>query len=306
MLFHVDVDHLVELLLVLSLINAAHQHALDRVVNIVALGLGLFMVHAGDAAYRPDSDVLCQELFSGEIVHEVLSSDIALLFFVFFNYNLFKLFEDSYLNLFKDKRESLVVLKCLDIFIELLVDLLDDSAGPTKNLVVNQPNFLVKLLSLLLLFPKLSEFLINGSDLWIDERFLFFTIELDLQIVESLSPRVVLLAKVVDLSLVVTDCHKQLGIRVLASEELVNDFLDVREPGSCPDFLECVFYILSSFHFFLHLSLEKGTPESLHHEVLLHFEFIGVFVLVGSGLRYFLLSPDSLHPPLECFLLVPN
>ena len=182
LLFHVDVDHLVELLLVFRAVRV-HQHALDRVVSaVVGVGLGLVLVATSDARDRAHSDVLGEELLSGEVIHEVLGRNEAAVFLVLLHDDVFQLLDDGRSNLLEDEAEGLVVLEGLDVLVELHVDLLHDARRPALNLVVDKLHFLVDLLRLVQLLAVLGEFLVNGVDLGIHEGFLVLAVSLNLQV----------------------------------------------------------------------------------------------------------------------------
>ena len=80
--------------------------------------------------------------------------------------------------------------------------------------------------------------------------------------------------------------------------------LDIGASSGGLDLLEGVLDVVSALHLFLHLALEVGTPQPLHHEVLLHLQLVGVLVLVGRRLCNFLLATHAVHATLQGFFLV--
>jgi hypothetical protein len=58
---------------------------------------------------------------------------------------------------------------CTNIFLELLVNLLSDSASPPNNLIVNKLHTLVQILSLLTLLLQPSDFVIENLQLRADD-----------------------------------------------------------------------------------------------------------------------------------------
>jgi len=80
--------------------------------------------------------------------------------------------------------------------------------------------------------------------------------------------------------------------------------LDIREASLSSDLLEGLLDLSSPRHLFFHLGLQKSTPELLGQEVFIHFELIGVLVVVGCLISDLLLAGISLDASLKGRLLV--
>ena len=131
LLLHFDYLHLCKLLVLIGTTILMVIHAL--VVRVVSLAIVVASCHTGQ---RSDTDVFVEELVSGEVIHEVLCSDVTSLVFTFFRDDLFQLLADSLADLFEQESQRLVVLVSADILTELLVNLLDYLGAPTLHLVL--------------------------------------------------------------------------------------------------------------------------------------------------------------------------
>ena len=80
--------------------------------------------------------------------------------------------------------------------------------------------------------------------------------------------------------------------------------LNIREASLSSDLLEGLLDLSSPRHLFFHLGLQKCTPELLGQEVFIHFELIGVLVVVGCLISDLLLAGISLDASLKGRLLV--
>lgn len=114
----------------------------------------------------------------------------------------------------------------------------------------------------------------------------------------------VLSSQIVNFAFIVTDCHEQLTVCLFTSQELMDDLLHISQASARSDFLERIFNFISALHLLFHLFLQKGAPHFLDHVVLLHFQFVGVLILVGCGFSNFLLPSDALHASLKSFFLI--
>lgn len=99
-----------------------------------------------------------------EVVHEVLGGDVASLVFVFFGDDLTQLLGDSLADLLKNEGQRLVFAVSSDVFSEVNVDFLGDSASPALNLVGNEVNFLAKFIALFFVFAQRSNMLVQLLD----------------------------------------------------------------------------------------------------------------------------------------------
>lgn len=122
------------------------------------------------------------------------------------------------------------------------------------DLVIHKLHFLVYLLHFLQQFLLLNNLLVQFANLR-GESFLLFPVSMHLEFVQLLSPVLVLLTQVVDLPLVLAHSHQQLRVRLLSRQELVHNFLHVRETSAGFDSLESVLHFESPLHFLFHLFL---------------------------------------------------
>ena len=97
---------------------------------------------------------------------------------------------------------------------------------------------------------------------------------LHLEFVQFLSDLLVIMAQSIKLLLVLADSMKQLRVGCLASEELLDDLLNVREASLCVDLLESLFDFGITGHFLLHLGFKESAPKLLRQEVFVHLELI--------------------------------
>ena len=86
----------------------------------------------------------------------------------------------------------------------------------------------------------------------------------------------------------------------------MNDFIYIRETSRSSNLLECIFNISMVRHFIVHLSFEKSREQSLDNKLLLHFDFILIFIFISSHFSNFLLSSYSFHSSLECLFFISN
>ena len=126
----------------------------------------------------------------------------------------------------------------------------------------------------------------------------------DLKLVQLLAPVLVVGPELINFVLLSRHLSKQLRISVLAAQELVYNVLNVTVASFSPNFLESSFNFESAIHFFSHFGLKERRPELLSQEVLLHLQLIGIFVLVGCGLRDLLLASHTSQSAVNSILFV--
>ena len=112
------------------------------------------------------------------------------------------------------------------------------------------------------------------------------------------------MAQSIQFLLVLAYSVKQLRVSCLTSEELLDNLLNVREASLCVDLLESLLDFSIASHLFLHLGFEESAPKLLRQEVLVHLQFIRIFVVVCSLVSDLLLSSVPLDAPFESSLLV--
>ena len=108
----------------------------------------------------------------------------------------------------------------------------------------------------------------------------------------------------VQLLLVVRHSLKQLTVGRLPREELLNDLLHIGEASLRPYLLKRLLYFRRARHLLVHLRLKEGAPELLRQKVLIHFELVRVFIVVGRLIADLLLPRVSLDSALERGLFV--
>ena len=169
---HVEVDHPVELLFVVLSI-AAHKQALScgcscgTAIHVVCLSLVVFAPsHPADWAH---TYVLVEEILVSEIVEEGCQVDhwaILLVNSVVFVINnvVLDLLNHCISNLLKDCDECFgsISLCTADALLELLIDFLSDSSSPSDDLVIDQLDAFVQVLSLLALLPQYCDLVVEG------------------------------------------------------------------------------------------------------------------------------------------------
>ena len=290
LLFHVKVDHPIELLLIV-LIVSSNQKTLSTSCGsgctIHIIGLGLVVFPTSHATNRSDTYILIQEVLISEVIEEGGQVDHGAIFFIdslifIVNYVLLDLLDHSIGNSLKNSNHSLrYIALTSNVFLELLINLLSDPASPTDNLIIHKLNPLVQIFSLLALLSQYSHFVVEGLQLGADDcarASLFAGVvvvsDLHLKLVKLIAPVLILATKVINLALVIANCHKQLRVSLLSRQEFVHYLLHVGEASACTDLLESIFNFLSAFHLSLHLLLEELRPHLLYHEVFLHFKFV--------------------------------
>ena len=109
-------------------------------ITIVGLGLILATLMHGCRFY---TDILIEELFGGELVHEVLGGDDAAVVLLVFQQDLVQSLDDRLHHLLETEGHSLLILVVgADILAKLLIDLLDDPVEPVAHVSVRQLDFL--------------------------------------------------------------------------------------------------------------------------------------------------------------------
>ena len=125
-----------------------------------------------------------------------------------------------------------------------------------------------------------------------------------LKFVQLFSDSLIVLSENVKLLLVVRNGLKELGVSGLPCEEFLDDLLDVREASLSSDLLEGLLDLSIFGHLSVHFGLQKCRPELLSKEILVHFELIGVLVVVCSLISDLLLASVSLDASLKGSFLV--
>lgn len=112
-------------------------------VALVACRLGprlVVVAPARDARLRSHAHVLLDEFVCGEVVHKVLGRNHAAVLVVFLHNDLVELAHYALHDLLELKGHRFV-LEGPDVFVELLVELLDHARTPGLHLVVNEMHF---------------------------------------------------------------------------------------------------------------------------------------------------------------------
>jgi len=84
----------------------------------------------------------------------------------------------------------------------------------------------------------------------------------------------------------------------------VHHFLDISYGSLRSDRVEGLLYLVRLLHFLIHLHLKVLAPHLLSHKVFAELNLILILVLVCSGLCNFALPLHSVHPLLQCILLI--
>ena len=113
------------------------------------LRLGVVLAHSVVALGRLDTDVLVEELFSGEVIHEVLRCDEAALLVCVFEQDLIEALDDRLHDLLEaELHRPILFLEGANVFAELLVDLANHTIQPVLDISVGQLDLLAHLDSL--------------------------------------------------------------------------------------------------------------------------------------------------------------
>ena len=297
-----------KLVLVVVLVDVVPEGVVARnsgrarlaVLSLVVVLAGAFGTLGGF-----DADVLVEEFFRGEVVHEVLARDEAALLIGVLEHDLIQSLDQGLQHLLEAEAHRLLLLAVGPNFLpELLVNLLDDSAEPVADVLVSQLDLLVHVRCLLVQFLRRLDLDVQVVNLGVRRAAIGHLAVgvlvgiLHLQLVQLLSDTFVLPPQIVQLVLVVTHRLQQLRVSLLAREELLHDLLDVGEASLRPNLLEGLLDLGSVIHFLVHLDLEESAPELLSEEVLVHLELVGVLVVVGGLVADLLLASVSLDPSL--------
>ena len=243
--------------------------------------LSLSVVFVSIPLVRLHTDVLSKELFGSEIVHEVLACDETTLFVSVFEQDLVESLDHGLHDLLEAEVHRLLLLVVrTDILSELLINLFDDPGEPVTHVGVGQFNllayldrFLVKLLRSLDPDVELVDLGVGETTLLDFDTDLLVSV-VHLQLMKLLCDRLVLMTKTVEFFFVIADGLKQLRVGSLSCEELGDDLLDVREASLSSDLLEGLLDLRGPRHLFIHLGLQKGTPELLGKEILVHLKLV--------------------------------
>ena len=238
--------------------------------RLAILCLGIVLALSLNTCGGLHTDILVQELFRGEFVDEVLRGDEAALLVGVFEQDLVQALDDCLHNLLEAETHRLFFLVVgSDVLTELLVNLLDNAAEPFSHVRVSQVHFLAHLDSLVV--ELLSGLDLDGElvDLWVgrastlDLEVGMWVRVLHLQLVQLLCHLFVLVAKSIQLLLVIAHILQILVVRRLTSVEFLNDLLDVRFASLGTNVLESLLNLGRAVHFFFHLALEEGAPKLL-------------------------------------------
>ena len=299
---HLDHPHLVKFSVAVRILTLLVH------TSVIVIGSSV-VIAARHSRERADADVLTQELLGGEVVHEVLGSDVSLVLALLLSHDLLELLANCLGYLFKQECQCFsiqIVVERLNVLSKLLVYLLDHPRAPSFNLVVYQVDFLLQLDCFLLSLSECGDFFVEGLNFWRQEGPLVLStiscgsgcsivfIIFHLVLMQLGGLLLVLNPKVINFALILRDGHQELRVGVLTSQEPRDDLIHVTVPSGCPDLLEGQFDILVPVHLLLHLLLHELTPESLDHERLLEVYFLLVFVVRGGQLGDLLLPSDSL------------
>ena len=311
MVVHLNLLHHVEFLI--NIVVAKLVIVQTLVVNIV----GLTVITSRDSTQRTNSDVLVQEIFGHEIIHEVLLCDVTSIFIIFFHDNLLELLANCLAYLFEQEIHRFGVFVDRDVFIELLVNFLNDFGAPVVNLVVYKVHFLVELVSLFFFFRENFNFCIKLIDFLVIESVVgaivpvagffggaFILLVFHLELVESLSLLLVIKSQFINFSFIVGNLHEQMGISLLTSHEILYDFVNVRETCSCSNVLESLFNLRMIFHFIFHFSSQEFSEKTMNKKLILHFNFILILILVSCHFCNFLLMSNSCNSSLKSFRFI--
>ena len=268
----------------------------DCTSYITIVGFSLILATLMDSG-RFYTDILIEELFGGELVHEVFRGDYAAIVLLVLQQDLVQPLDDRLHHLLETEGHGLLILVVgADILPELLVHLLDDPVQPVAHISVRQLDFLGHLDRLFVEFLRRLDFDVQLMDLGVRRAATFnfnrlrLVRILHLKLVKLLSNLLILSAQVVQLLLIFADSLQQLGVCSLSGEELLHDLLNVRKASLGTDLLEGLLDLSRACHLFVHLGLEEGAPELLSKEVLVHLQLIAIFVVVGGLVADLLLA----------------
>ena len=144
------------------------SRCLSTSARLAVLSLGVILAHTVMSLGRLDSDVLVEELFGSEIVHEVLGSDETTLLVTIFDQDLVKSLNHSLHHLHETEVHSLFIFAILaNILVKLLVNLLDDAVEPVFDVGIGQFNFFSHLGGLVVQFLGSLDLDVKLMDLWV-------------------------------------------------------------------------------------------------------------------------------------------
>lgn len=217
-----------------------------------------------------DADVLGGVRLLVEFVSEVLGHDEATVLVVLLEDDSLKLLANGDHDLVEAERHRLVS-ELTDVLGELPVNFLSDTGSPGSDLIVGKLDLLVDLFGLfifllvLVVLPvQLSELRGQlGFTLSVDLVLLLVLVVVHLELLELLTPLLVVHAELVDFSFVFGNVLKERGVSLFTGQEKVDDFLNIRVAGSSSNLLESTLDFEGTVHLTLHLSFHEGTPEAL-------------------------------------------
>ena len=158
----------------------------------------------------------------------------------------------------------------IDVFIELLINFLNNFWTPIMNLIIHKVHFFVEFLALILLLWKNSDPLIESiylrsksvsRSVWIDivlSVFLLVVVFIlsifHLQFMKFLSPCLMIFSQIFNFAFVIRDLHKKMWISLLSCKELLNNFVNISETSCSSNVLEGILNLVMIVHLILHLS----------------------------------------------------
>ena len=232
-----------------------------RTLELVSL---LFVGTTGHTRNWSDSDVLSEEVLSRKVVHKVLRSDEAAIFFVLLDLEGLKLLADSLGNFLEQISKRLLANVSRDVLSELLIDLSDYLRAPAADLIVDEVDLAAELVGGLFILRVTKDLLVEGLDLGrvrlvlviaFLAELLILVVVLHLQVVQLRCERLVVATKLVRLALVLADGGKELRVGLLTSQELGDDLVHVGVASLGFDLLESILDVTVPVHLGAHLFL---------------------------------------------------
>ena len=281
----------------------------DASLSSTILRLGIVLTHAIVTLRRFDSDILVEEFFRSEIVHEVLRRDEATLLVRILQQYLIQALDDRLHDFLEaELHRPVLVIEGADVLAKLLVNLADHPVEPVLHICVSQLNLLIHLDGLVVELLRSLDLNVELMDLGVGRstalNLNIWLLVLHLQLVQLFGDLLVLMSQHVQFLLIVADGLEQLRVGRLAREKLLHDLLNIREASLRSDLLEGLLNFSCSCHLLVHLRLEEGAPELLRKEVLIHLQLVRVLVVIGSLISDLLLPSVALDTSLKSGLLV--
>ena len=144
------------------------------------------------------------------------------------------------------------------------------SSGPTRYLIVNNIDLLEFFLKLIVVFALvLNDWLHINNVLILELGITSFlsgssiSLRINLQIMQPVPEHLVIFLEDVNLLVAIVNVLQKVGVRLLTSQETLNQFLDVSYSSCSFDILKCGIDLSRISHFFLHLFSHECVPEFL-------------------------------------------